>query len=58
MRWHFIHEMLMANQIEIRHVVGDDNPADLLTKPMGGLRFRRLRKMILNEEEIEENESD
>jgi hypothetical protein len=57
-RWHFIHEMLMANQIEIRHVVGDDNPADLLTKPMGGLRFRRLRKMILNEGEIDGNESD
>jgi hypothetical protein len=57
-RWHFIHELLMSGKIEMRHVIGDDNPADLMTKPMGGSRFRKLRRMILNEKEQEDSESD
>jgi hypothetical protein len=57
-RWHFVHEMLEEGLIKIVHVPGDDNPTDLLTKPMGGKRFRRLRSMILNEPEDENSESD
>jgi hypothetical protein len=50
--------MLEEGLIKIVHVPGDDNPTDLLTKPMGGQRFRRLRSMILNEPEDENSESD
>ncbi|MFN9910640.1 MAG: Ty1/Copia family ribonuclease HI [bacterium] len=57
-RWHFVHEMLEEGLIKIVHVPGDDNPTDLLTKPMGGKRFRRLRSMILNEPEDDNNDSD
>ena len=57
-RWHFVHEMLEEGLIKIVHVPGDDNPMDLLTKPMGGKRFRRLRSMILNEPEDDNSDSD
>jgi len=57
-RWHFVHEMLDEGLIRIVHVPGDDNPTDLLTKPMGGKRFRRLRSMILNEPENDNSDSD
>ena len=57
-RWHFIHEMLTAGLIQIAHIPGDDNPTDLLTKPIGGSRFRKLRKMILNESEEQISDSE
>jgi hypothetical protein len=50
--------MLTSGMIQIDHIPGDDNPTDLLTKPMGGKRFRRLRSMILNEQEDDNSDSD
>jgi hypothetical protein len=57
-RWHFVHEMLTSGLIQIDHIPGDDNPTDLLTKPIGGNRFRKLRKMILNESDQEDSDSE
>jgi hypothetical protein len=36
--------------------VGEENVADLLTKPIEGSRFRKLRRMILNDNQNENDE--
>jgi hypothetical protein len=55
-RWHFVHELLTSKFIRIEHVVGEENVADLLTKPIGGSRFRKLRRMILNDNQNENDD--
>jgi hypothetical protein len=48
LRYHFLKELLSDGQIEINHCPTQDMLADLLTKPIGGERFRYLRAAILN----------
>lgn len=47
-RFGFISELLKQNRIAIEHLPTDIMIADLLTKPIGGHKFRRLRDLLLN----------
>ena len=59
-RWHFISELLDIKFIEDEHVQTNLMIADLLTKPMGGQKFRELRGQLMNFQidEDEVNEED
>ena len=49
-RHHFVQEVVERGQAEIRHVGGETNPADILTKALPGPRFERLRDQLLGRE--------
>ena len=49
-RWQFVTELIEEKFIKIDHVNTLVNLPDLFTKPMGGIRFRELRRLILNME--------
>ena len=59
-RWHFISELMEDNFIKCEHLDTNLMIADLLTKPMGGAKFRDFRGRIMNclidEEEMEESD--
>jgi hypothetical protein len=59
-RWQFVTELIEEKFIEIDHVSTTVNLPDLFTKPMGGERFRELRRLILNmkhEENLDDSEA-
>ena len=45
-----IRELVEQGIIKVTHVAGEDNIADILTKPLGRRRFEKLRKELLNTE--------
>ena len=45
-----IRELVEQGIIKVAHVAGEDNIADILTKPLGRRRFEKLRKNLLNTE--------
>ena len=45
-RYHFIRECVDNELIEVHHVAGTMQRADILTKPLGRLKFREMRKLI------------
>ena len=47
-RYFFIKERIDSKEVEVTHTPTDDMVADLLTKPIQGARFVRLRDMLLN----------
>ena len=59
-RWHFVSELMENNFIRCEHLQTNLMIADMLTKPMGGAKFREFRGRIMNclvdEEESEESE--
>ena len=47
-RWHFISEMIESNYLRYEHIDTNLMVADILTKPMGGSKFRELRGIMMN----------
>lgn len=45
-RYHFIRECVERGDIVIRHIAGEDQRADILTKPLTTIRFERMRKLL------------
>lgn len=49
-RYHFIRECVDNGLIEVRHIAGTRQRADILTKPLGKLKFKEMRGIIGVEE--------
>jgi hypothetical protein len=47
-RYFFIKERIDSNEVRVEHTPTDEMVADILTKPLQGEKFRRLRDMLLN----------
>ncbi|KAG7578131.1 Zinc finger CCHC-type [Arabidopsis thaliana x Arabidopsis arenosa] len=45
-RYHFIRECVENEQIEVEHVAGEEQRADILTKALGRIRFKEMRDLI------------
>ena len=45
-RFHFIRECVENDQVEVEHVPGNEQRADILTKSLGKIRFVEMRKLI------------
>ena len=47
-RYHFLQERVQAKDIQIRYKPTEDMLADILTKPLGGQSFLRIRDLLLH----------
>lgn len=45
-RYHFIRECVEKGQVEVEHVSGDKQKADILTKALGRIKFKEMREYI------------
>ncbi|KAG7582977.1 Zinc finger CCHC-type [Arabidopsis suecica] len=45
-RYHFIRECVENGQIEVLHVPGEEQKADVLTKALGRIKFKEMRDLI------------
>lgn len=45
-RYHFIRECVENGQIEVEHVPGNSQKADILTKALGRIKFKEMRELI------------
>ena len=45
-RFHFIRECVENDQVEVEHVAGSEQRADVLTKSLGRIKFAEMRKLI------------
>lgn len=45
-RYHFIRECVERGEIVIEHVPGDQQRADILTKPLSTVKFEQMRKLL------------
>lgn len=45
-RYHFIRECLECGEICIKHVSGEEQRADILTKALSTARFEKMRKLL------------
>ena len=45
-RFHFIRECVENEQVEVEHVPGNEQRADILTKSLGRLKFKEMRRLI------------
>ena len=45
-RFHFIRECVENEQVEVEHVPGSEQKADILTKSLGRVKFAEMRKLI------------
>lgn len=45
-RYHFIRECVEAGWIEVEHVPGSRQKADILTKALGRVKFAEMRELI------------
>ena len=45
-RFHFIRECVENEQVEVEHVPGSEQKADILTKPLGRTKFVQMRSLI------------
>jgi len=44
--YHWIRDHVEQNLISVSHVPGNDNPADIFTKPLGRVKFTKFREML------------
>ena len=44
--YHWICEQVDQQAIAVSHVPGDENPADIFTKPLGRIKFTKFRAML------------
>ena len=44
----FIREARLAEEIEVSHIRGDSNRADILTKGLGAKLYKKMRDAVLN----------
>ncbi|KAI3757868.1 hypothetical protein L6452_05411 [Arctium lappa] len=56
-RYHFIRECVEKNQIEVEHVSGDLQRADILTKALARIKFAEMRE-LLGVKDLKEQERD
>lgn len=45
-RFHFVRECYEKRKLNIEHVPGNDQIADILTKPIPRVHYERLREML------------
>lgn len=45
-RYHFIRECIEEGQIEVEHVSGEEQRADILTKALARIKFKEMRSLI------------
>lgn len=45
-RYHFIRESVENGQLEVEHVSGSKQKADILTKGLGRIKFNEMRELI------------
>ena len=45
-RHHYIWEQVEDQQVTICHIPGEDNPADLFTKPLGRIKVEKFKESI------------
>ena len=45
-RYHFIRECIDNNQVEVEHVAGNLQKADILTKALGRIKFAEMRELV------------
>ena len=45
-RYHFIRECVENGQVEVEHVPGEEQKADILTKALGRIKFKEMRDYI------------
>lgn len=45
-RYHFIRECVDNELIEVHHIAGTKQRADILTKALGKLKFKEMRELI------------
>ena len=53
-RFHFIRECVEHEHVEVEHVPGNEQRADILTKSLGRIKFKEMRAMIGVEDVSEE----
>lgn len=44
--YHVLRELVTKQVISLKYINTDDNPADIFTKPLGDLKFRKFRGML------------
>lgn len=45
-RHHFARECVNEGDLKVEWIAGEDNPADILTKPVTGKRFTMLKRLV------------
>jgi len=45
-RYHYIREVITRRIADVFFIDGDENPADLLTKDLGSVKFQKFRAML------------
>ena len=45
-RFHFIRECVENEQVEMKHVPGTEQKADILTKSLGRLKFKEMKGFV------------
>ncbi|KAL0885862.1 hypothetical protein Bca101_009845 [Brassica carinata] len=45
-KYHFIRECVENGQIEVEHVAGVEQKADIPTKPLARIKFKQMRRLI------------
>ena len=56
-RYFFVTDRIKAGELSVKHMGTDDMIADFFTKPLQGQKFRKFRKLIMNEVVSENNEA-
>ena len=49
MHFYHVRDSVEKGEVQVIHVSTDNNPADLLTKPLTGVKFVKFSRIILNE---------
>ena len=44
--YHWVRDQVERGRITVAHIPGDENPADIFTKPLGRLKFTKFRAML------------
>ena len=44
--YHYIREQVEEEKVDLYHIPGEDNPADLFTKPLPAIKILKFRKAI------------
>lgn len=54
-RYHFIRECVEKNLIDVQHVPGEEQRADILTKALGRIKYKEMRRLVGVQDLSEEN---
>jgi hypothetical protein len=54
-RYHFIRECVETGQIEVEHVPGNEQKADILTKALGRIKFKEMRDLVGVQDVVKED---